>query len=135
MTFKELLETLERQFGSHQFPLNPAARGIKDVFESSPLHPDLVTRLTREIFSGNRCQTLGDAVTRDDTLAALTKLRLEVLKARTTDIDARRFVDDLGGSLERIFAAPPKPAVAPTPKPIADVIEMKRFRRRVRPSA
>ena len=49
MNFKELLSHLEERLGYHQFPVNPAATNIKDVFEGSPLHHDIMTRLVRAL--------------------------------------------------------------------------------------
>lgn len=131
MTFRELLETLERKFGNHQFPLNRTARGLRDMFETIPLHPDLVMRLAREVFARNGCRSLDDAVARPETLEVLAGLRAEALHARSTDIDTRRFVDELCAAAERVFAPSAAPAtVAAAPKTGADVIDMRNFRRR-----
>jgi hypothetical protein len=131
MTFIELLRRLERHLGNHQIPLNPAARGIKDIFESTPLHPEFTTKLVRAIFSGNRCQSLDDAVTHANTIAALTPLRLELLRAKSTDVDAHRMLNELCAALAKTF--PPIAAAAPTPraprKPSADIVDFALFRR------
>jgi hypothetical protein len=104
MNFKELLAQLEEHLGYHQFPVNPAATHIKDVFDGSPLHHDIMTRLVRAIYVANACRRLIDPVTLDKTLAALTPIRLEALRSATTDVDLYRVLDDLGASLGEIFA-------------------------------
>ncbi|OGI46813.1 MAG: hypothetical protein A2151_00925 [Candidatus Muproteobacteria bacterium RBG_16_65_34] len=139
MNFKELLEKLEHRLGNHQLPLNPCARGIKDIFEGSPLHPDLMTKLVRAIFSGNTCRSLTDPVNRAATFRALAPPRLEALRAATTDVDAHRLLGELCAALEEIFADPAQAAAPSTrgqPKSPAEVIPFPSVRRgRFRTSA
>jgi hypothetical protein len=103
MTFQELLLEFERRLGYHHVPLNPAARGIKDVFESSPVHHDLMIRLARAVFAANGCQRLTDPVARDKTFAAFAPIRVEVLRSDKCDVDAHRLIDELCTALEQIF--------------------------------
>jgi hypothetical protein len=128
MTFRELLAMLERKFGNHQFPLNRAARDLRDMFETIPLHPDLVSRLARDVFARNGCRSLDDAVSRSETLGVVAGLRAEVLHARTTDIDTRRLVDEICAAVEGVFSRPA--AAATAPKASAEIIDMRNFRRR-----
>jgi hypothetical protein len=132
MTFIELLRRLERHLGNHQIPLNPAAHGIKDIFESTPLHPEFTTKLVRAIYSGNRCQSLDDPVTHADTIAALTPLRLELLRAKSTDVDTHRMLNELCAALAATFAAP-LAAIASVPRApqrrSADIVDFALFRR------
>ncbi len=104
MNFKELLAQLEEHLGYHQFPVNPAATNIKNVFEGSPLHHDLMTGLARAIYVANACRRLTDPVTLDKTLQALSPIRQEALRAARTDVDLYRLLDDLGTALNEIFA-------------------------------
>lgn len=135
MNFKDLMQQLETRLGYHQIPLNPAARGIKNIFENSPLHHDLVTRLVKAIFSENKCQRLEDAVARDATFRALSPIRLEALRSNSTDIDLFRLVDDLCLEVERIFAIEPEvqgteiALSAVRAKPSAEIIPLEPFLR------
>jgi len=104
MNFKELLAQLEEHLGFHQFPVNPASTHIKDVFDGSPLHHDMMTRLVRAIYVSNACRRLTDPVTLDKTLSALTPIRLEALRSATTDVDLYRLLDELSGALGEIFS-------------------------------
>ena len=96
MNFKELLSQLEERLGSHQFPVNEAATNIKNIFEGSPLHHDMMTGLARAIYVSNACRRLTDPVNLDKTLQALAPIRQEALRSTATDADLYRVVDDLG---------------------------------------
>lgn len=135
MNFTELMQQLEQHLGYHQIPLNPAARGIKDIFEGSPLHHDLVTRLAKAIYTENRCRRLGDPVTREATFNALSPIRLETLRSASTDIDLFHFVENFGDAIEKIFFSNAArhheiggPA-AVSEKPQAEIISIKPFLR------
>ncbi|MEK9133474.1 MAG: hypothetical protein AAB333_01300, partial [Pseudomonadota bacterium] len=104
MNFKELLSQLEERLGSHQFPVNPAATNIKNIFEGSPLHHDTMTGLARAIYVSNACRRLTDPVNLDKTLQALAPIRQEALRSTATDVDLYRLLDDLGAALNEIFA-------------------------------
>ena len=130
MNFKELLEQLEERMGYHQFPVNPAATNIKDVFEGSPLHHDIITRLVRAIYVSNTCRRLIDSVNLDKTLLALTPIRQEVLRAARTDVDLYRVLDELGAALSKIFtdSTPVLKAVAPVIRHTAEIIPLSAYR-------
>ncbi|MHB8536026.1 MAG: hypothetical protein ACYDBW_11360 [Sulfuricaulis sp.] len=104
MNFKELLAQLEERLGYHQFPVNPAATNIKNVFEGSPLHHDMMTGLARSIYVANACRRLTDPVILEKTLQALAPIRQETLRAARTDVDLYRLLDELGTALNEIFA-------------------------------
>ena len=139
MNFKELLAQLEERLGYHQFPVNPAATNIKDVFEGSPLHHDMMTRLTRAIYVSNACRRLTDPVNLDKTLLALTPIRQEVLRAARTDVDLYRVLDELGTALNKIFVegTPVIKVVAPVIRRTAEIIPLSAYRhlRRLKSSA
>ncbi len=131
MNFKELLAQLEEHLGYHQFPVNPAATNIKNVFEGSPLHHDLMTGLARAIYVANACRRLTDPVTLDKTLHALAPIRQESLRAAATDVDLYRLLDDLGAALAEIFAEH-KTAVKPAAfqeRRTAEIIPLAAYRR------
>lgn len=135
MNFREFMQQLEKHLGYHQIPLNPAARGIKDIFEGSPLHHDLVTRLVKAIYTENHCRHLGDAVTREASFNALSPIRLETLRSTSTDVDLFHLVEEFGVAIEKIFtgsavrhpgAAEP---VQTREKPEAEIISLQTFLR------
>ncbi|MDH5513158.1 MAG: hypothetical protein OEY27_08105 [Gammaproteobacteria bacterium] len=131
MNFKELLSHLEERLGYHQFPVNPAATNIKDVFEGSPLHHDIMTRLVRAIYVSNACRRLSDPVSLEKTFQALTPIRQEVLRAARTDVDLYRVLDEIGAAFNEIFAvsvATRTPA-APGTRRSAEIIPLSAFRR------
>lgn len=130
MNFKELLEQLEERMGYHQFPVNPAATNIKDVFEGSPLHHDIMTRLVRAIYVSNACRRLTDPVSLEKTHLALTPIRQEVLRAARTDVDLYRVLDELGAALGKIFAegAPVIKVVSPVIRRTAEIIPLSAYR-------
>lgn len=128
MTFWELMCQLENRLGYHQVPLNPRARTLKTIFETVPLHPELMTRLARDIFKFNRCQKLGDSVNGHETFSALAPLRAELRHNTTTDIDTIRLLDELSLELNRAFGEENTSSPRPT-KPTAEVIPYESFRR------
>lgn len=130
MTFLELLKKLEAHLGYHQMPLKVAPKSLKDVFEGSPLHHDLMKRLVQSIYSGNHCRRLTDPVERGATFEAVAPLRLEVLRSERTDVDLYRLIEELCVALDNIFG--PLARLPEEPKPViaAQVIELARFRRR-----
>lgn len=130
MNFKELLAQLEERLGNHQFPVNAAATHIKDVFEGSPLHHDIMTRLVRAIYVSNACRRLTDPVGQEKTFLALAPIRQEVLRAARTDVDLYRLLDEIGSAFNEIFsagAAMRKPA-APVTRRSAEIILLSAYR-------
>lgn len=129
MTLLDLLKRLEARLGGHQMPLNPAARDIKTVFDSIPLHQDFMKRLVQAIYTGNGCKRLNDPVDREPTFEALAPLRLEVLRCARTDVDLYRLIDDVCVALDEIFGRVARAPVAVKVTP-AQVIHLAPFRRR-----
>lgn len=103
MTFQELLLELEHRLGYHQLPVNAMARGIRDVFESSPVHQELMTELVRAIYAENRCSKLSDPVTRDETFAAFAPIRLATLRSERCDVDTHHLLEELCVAFEQVF--------------------------------
>ena len=130
MNFKELLSQLEERLGSHQFPVNPAATTIKNIFEGSPLHHDTMTGLARAIYVSNACRRLTDPVSLDKTLQALAPIRQEALRSTATDVDLYRVLDDLGAALNEIFTDTKAPikSIAPIRRS-AEIILLSAYRR------
>ncbi|MDH3563210.1 MAG: hypothetical protein OEN49_07420, partial [Gammaproteobacteria bacterium] len=104
---------------------------IKDVFDGSPLHHDIMTRLARAIYVSNACRRLTDPVSLEKTLLALAPIRQEVLRAARTDVDLYRVLDELGAAFNKIFAdnlVSRKP-VAPVMRRTAEIILLSSYRR------
>jgi len=131
MNFIELLKKLEMRLGYHQIPLNPSARGLKDLFEGSPLHHELIVRLAHAVFSHNRCRLLTDPVNRHPTFEAFAPLRTQVLQARNTDVDVYRLMDELCVALEKAFGTG-RTAAVPLPRKSAEIIPLDAVRRQRR---
>lgn len=132
MTFKELLEYLEERLGYHQMPLNRAATSIKDIFECSPVHPELMTSVVRAIYAENGCRSLNDTVERLVTLDALGPIRLARLRAASTDVDEHNLIEELCVILNEAFTEDAEPGRR-TPVPAAaEVIPLAPYLRRRR---
>ena len=134
MNFKELLAQLEERLGYHQFPVNPAATNIKNIFEGGPLHHDMMTGLARAIYVSNACRRLTDPVNLEKTLQALAPIRQEALRSAAADVDLYRLLDELGAALTEIFAVNTAPGKT-SPPPIrktAEIIPLAAYRRQRR---
>lgn len=128
MTFIELLRKLEARLGYHQFPLNPAAKGLKDLFECSPLHHELIVRIAQSIFVANGCRGLTDAVHREATLDAIAPIRVQVLQSDRTDVDLYRLIEELCAALAALFDTPVRPQTPAAARPTAQIISFAPFR-------
>lgn len=130
MTLLELLQQLEAHLGAHQLPLNPAAKTVKDVFESSALHHDFMKRLVQAIYTGNGCNRLTDTVDYARTLEAIAPLRLEVLRSDRTDVDLYRLIEEICLALDTVFGPIARRVAPPRVVVNAQVIQLAPFRRR-----
>jgi hypothetical protein len=128
MTFRELLEQLARRIGSHQLPLNPKAAELRGLIDSGAVHYELVTQIATAIYTGNKCRHLKDAVTQDATFEALEPIRLAVLRAPGTDVDAHSLTENICHEVAHAFGVVTTDDDATTPTG-AEII---RFRRRLR---
>lgn len=133
MKFLELLQKLEAQLGYHHVPLSPTARTLKDLFECSPIHPELIVRLAQAIHAQNGCRNLNDPVYRHATFDAFAPIRMQALNAKHTDIDTYRLIDELASAIERAFRAPDemseRAALIAPPRKSAEIIPLAPFRR------
>lgn len=94
MTFMQLMQQLEQSLGYHQWPVNACASQLHEVFESSPVNGELAIKIMRALYKSNRCQKFSDQVSLEQCNAALVPVRLEVVRGRTTDIDAFQFMEN-----------------------------------------
>jgi hypothetical protein len=137
MNFKELVEHLESCIGYHQIPINPTATGTKDLFESCPLHHELMTDLMRAIYEENGCCKLTDPVSRKHTHDAVAPIRLQVLRSAKTDIDKFDLIESFCTAIEQAFAVDDhQPHITDMRQPTqesaktAQVIPLEKFRYR-----
>lgn len=135
MNFRELLEHLEKRLGNHQLPLNPRATGLRDLFDGIGLHHPLMQKVMRAIYEQNGCRQLTDPVNRPSTLKALGPIRLEMLRAHSTDVDLYRLLNELCEATAEAFAegGPATRRAAPK-RATAEIIPLDSFRRRFRTS-
>ncbi len=131
MNLRELLQRLEERVGSHQLPLNPEAGGLRDLFACVGLHHDWMRRLAHAIWRENRCTRLSDPVGRDETFHAFEALRLEVLRAPSTDLDLCRLLDEITEALNELFGTAARPrAVSGGARGSAQIVSLDAFRHR-----
>lgn len=129
MTFRELIERLSRRIGDHQFPLNPAATELRGLIESGAVHYELVTQIVTAIYTANRCRWLNDPVAQDATFEALEPIRLAVLRAPGTDVDAHGLMETVCAEVAHAFGVTAPGAGPAAPSAGGEVV---RFRRRLR---
>jgi len=125
MTYIELLQALEQRLGYQHLPLNARASNMKNLFDSTPVHHELMQRLVQGLYRNNACRVLTDTVKRDACFDAVITVRQETLKNGTTDVDAYRLLDDLFQVLGELFPVLPEPTEAEA-KRTADVLPFPR---------
>lgn len=135
MNFLGLLAHLEEHLGSHQLPLNPRASGLRDLFDGIGLHHPLMQKVVRAIYEQNGCRRLTDPVDRHATLNALGPIRLEMLRAHSTDVDLYRLLEELCVAAAAAFTLEKPASVQPPAKPGAQIIKLEPFLRRRRLTA
>ena len=104
-SFRALMQHLEQSLGSCQVPLRPTATGLKDLFESVPLHSEVLRHICKDIYEQNRCRSLDDPIRAAETYAALAPIRLRVLHSARTDIDLFHFVEQLCAKVTQLLGA------------------------------
>jgi hypothetical protein len=135
MNFRELLAYLEDHLGNYQLPLNPRATSLRDLFDGIGLHHPLIKKVVHAIYEQNGCRRLTDPVNRTATLNALGPIRLEMLRAHSTDVDLYRLLDDLCAAAATAFDPSGDMPAGESPAPgktRAQVIPLEPFRRRRR---
>jgi len=95
VTFIELMQKLEQELGYHQWPVNPVARELRDIFDNSPVNGELAIKVMRGLYKSNGCQKPADDVSLDRCNDALVPIRLELIRSKQTDIDAVHFINSL----------------------------------------
>ncbi len=129
MTYLELLQALEHQLGYQHLPLNPRARTLKDLFECSPVHHELMRQLTQNLYRVNACRTFSDDVTRAACFDAIGAVRLQAFATQNMDVEAVRLLDNLCRALNEILAETASLTSTEPVKSSAEVIQLEPFRR------
>ena len=95
-SFLTLFQRLQCDLGEAALPLNPEAQLPQELIQSQALHPDLSKNAATLIFKYNCCGNLLDPVSLYPTLDALGSLKAQIVQSRRADIDAIRFIEDMG---------------------------------------
>ena len=95
-SFLTLFQKLQGELGEAALPLYPEAKAPRELILSQALHPDLSKDAATLIFKHNRCANLEDPISLYPTLDALGALKAQVLQSSRADIDAIRFIEDMG---------------------------------------
>lgn len=136
MTFFELVEYLARRLGHHQVPVNPGARALKDLIESSAVHYSILKQVLTAVYVRNQCRRLGDPVRLNEAFDALAPVRTEILESRRTDVDQYHFMENLCMAIGEALGVPSGNSIPPdvprVDRPKAAVIPLNRFRARRR---
>tara|TARA_Y100000588_G_C13844064_1_gene749029 strand:+ start:148 stop:522 length:375 start_codon:yes stop_codon:yes gene_type:complete len=95
-SFLTLFQKLQFELGEVALPLYCDARLPRELILSQALHPDLSKDAATLIFKYNRCSNLLDPIGLYPTLDALGSLKAQTLQSNHADIDAIRFIEDMG---------------------------------------
>jgi len=104
--FLTLFKKLQCNLGEAALPLNPEAQLPQELILSQALHPDLSNNAAMLIFKYNRCRDLLDPISLYPTLDALGSLKAQVLQSSRADIDAIRFIEDIGRLVTQLLSDP-----------------------------
>jgi hypothetical protein len=116
-SFLTLFQRLQCDLGEAALPLNPEAQLPQELILSQALHPDLCKHAATLIFKYNRCGNLLDPISLYPTLDALGYLKAQRLQGRRADIDAMRFIEDMGYLVTQALSDPDIQSVGATEKP------------------
>ena len=95
-SFVKLFQRLQSELGEAALPLNPEAQLPQGLILSQALYPDLARDAATLIFKHNRCRNLLDPISLYPTLDALGSLKAQISQGSRADIDAIRFIEDMG---------------------------------------
>ncbi len=105
-SFLTLFQQLQYELGEAALPLFPEARLPRELILSQALHPDLSKEAATLIFKYNRCSNLLDPISLYPTLDALGYLKAQVTQSSQADIDAIRFIEDMGRLVTQLLSDP-----------------------------
>ena len=105
-SFLTLFQRLQSELGEAALPLYPEAQVPRDLILSQALHPELSKDAATLIFKHNRCSNLLDPVSLYPTLDALGSLKAQIVQSSHADIDAVRFIEDMGRVVTQLLSNP-----------------------------
>ena len=120
-SFLTLFQRLQSELGEAALPLYPEAQVPRDLILSQALHPELSKDAATLIFKYNCCGNLLDPNSLYPTLDALGSLKAQILQGRRADIDAIRFIEDMGRLVTQLLSDPDMQSMDETDKPLTEV--------------
>ena len=117
ISFVKLFQRLQSELGEAALPLNPEAQLPQGLILSQALYPDLARDAATLIFKHNRCRNLLDPISLYPTLDALGSLKAQISQGSRADIDAIRFIEDMGCLVTQALSGPDIQSVGATEKP------------------
>ena len=120
-SFLALFQQLQFELGEVALPLDPDAQLPRELILSQALHLDLSKDAAALIFKYNRCSNPLDPVSLYPTLDALGSLKAQILRSSHADIDAIRFIEDMGGLVTQLLSDPDMQFIDATDKILAKV--------------
>ena len=105
-SFVKLFQRLQSELGEAALPLNPEAQLPQGLILSQALYPDLARDAATLIFKHNRCRNLLDPISLYPTLDALGSLKAQISQGSRADIDAIRFIEDMGCLVTQLLPDP-----------------------------
>ena len=120
-SFLTLFQKLQSDLGEAALPLNPETQLPQELILSQALHPDLSKNAATLIFKYNCCGNLQDPISLYPTLDALGSLKAQILQGRRADIDAIRFIEDMGRLVTQLLSDPDMQSMDGTEKPLTEV--------------
>ena len=116
-SFVKLFQRLQSELGEAALPLNPEAQLPQGLILSQALYPDLARDAATLIFKHNRCRNLLDPISLYPTLDALGSLKAQISQGSRADIDAIRFIEDMGYLVTQALSDPDIQSAGATEKP------------------
>ena len=120
-SFLTLFQKLQSDLGEAALPLNLEAQLPHELILSQALHPDLSKNAATLIFKYNCCGNLLDPISLYPTLDALGSLKANFLQDSRADIDAIRFIEDMGYLVTQLLSAPDKQSLDGAGKLLTEV--------------
>ena len=105
-SFLILFQKLQCELGEAALPLYLEAQLPRELILSQALHPDLSKDAAALIFKYNRCSNPLDPVSLYPTLDALGSLKAQILRSSHADIDAIKFIEDMGRLVTLLLSDP-----------------------------
>ena len=120
-SFLTLFQKLQSDLGEAALPLNLEAQLPQELILSQALHPDLSKNAAMLIFKHNSCNNLLDPISLYPTLDALGSLKAQILQGRRADIDAIRFIEDMGRLVTQLLSDQDMQSMDGTETPLTGV--------------